>query len=316
MPASQASTKSRVPQQIQERHAKAIAPYLKAAEPDASAPAAATAPALPTASAATPADPLIDARANDPNYWQQRFKVTEGMLARERQAAKDRETSKNQQIVDLQTQVRDLKAAVPAAPIDLSEFFTPEEIAAYGEPQCRVMATTAMRAAEKQAKNLIAAEVQPLRDRQASDAQADEAAAKQEFFDKIEAQVPDFDDADPRWVAWLQEIDEHTGAPRQAVLTIHSASRNVMGCVKVIKEWKASLAVPTPPVSPSGTGAAPTGAGDAAPATPEAVSALTPPSDAEVKEFYKRSSLNKVKGPERVAFEARMKLRQQPRAAA
>ena len=315
MPASQASTETRIPRQIQQRVATAVARYAPA-EPDASRPAAATDPATPPAAApATPAEPAADPRHSDPAYWKARFEVTSGMLAAERKAKKDVEDRLTRQITELQTQTRTLQAAVPAAPIDLAEFYTPEEIEKWGAEQCEAMIRGALRAAKKTTDERIAAEVQPLREQRERDDQTAAENSKREFMDKIHEQVPDFDDADPRWVAWLQEIDPNTDAPRQAVLTIHVTARNAAGCVKVIKAWQASLKTPTPPITPSGTGAAP-GVGDAVMPSAEAVNALVAPTDAEVKDFYKRAALGKVKDAERIAFEARMEKRQRPRVAA
>ena len=315
MPASQASTETRIPRQIQQRHDRAVARYLPA-EPDASLPATVVDPATPPATpVATAAEPAVDPRHSDPAYWKARFEVTSGMLAAERKAKKDAEDRLTRQITELQTQTRTLQAAAPAAPIDLADFYTPEEIEKYGPEQCEAMARSALRAAKKTVDERIAAEVQPLRERQDRDEQTAVENAKREFMDKIHEQVPDFDDADPRWVAWLQEIDPNTDTPRQAVLTIHVTARNAAGCVKVIKAWQASLKTPTPPITPSGTGAAP-GVGDIAAPTAEDVAGLIAPTDVEVKDFYKRAALGKVKDAERVAFEARMEKRQRPRVAA
>jgi hypothetical protein len=307
MPPSQALTETRVPRQVADRAARSMARYAPV-EPES--PAAPTEAVVP---AATTVEPPVDPRANDPSYWQQRFNVTQGMLARERETAKAKESETNRRLNELQEQVRTLQASgTPAAPIDITAFFTPEEIAKYGEEQCQVMARTSMRAAEKTSADRVAAAVQPLKDQQAQAAVAESEARVQSFRDRIQELCPDFDDNDTRWREWLEQIDPRTDATHQSVLNIHIASLNAMGAAKVIKAWQATLAPrPVPPVSPSGTGAI--SGGGAEPPTPEAVSALTAPTDAEVRDFYKRGALEKVSKEERIAFEARLKLRQKPR---
>ena len=187
-----------------------------------SRPAAVTDPASapPAATPATPAEPAADPRHSDPAYWKARFEVTSGMLAAERKAKKDVEDRLTRQITELQTQTRTLQAAVPAAPIDLAaEFYTPEEIEKWGAEQCESDDSRSIaRREEDHLTNGL-----PLRfSRSVTSGNADDQTAaensKREFMDKIHEQVPDFDDADPRWVAWLQEIDPNTDAPRQAVL--------------------------------------------------------------------------------------------------
>ncbi len=253
MPASQASTETRIPRQIQRAADRAVARV--PAEPDASRPAAVTDPATPPAATpATPAEPAADPRHSDPAYWKARFEVTSGMLAAERKVEGRGGSGDSAESQAYQTQTRTLQAAAPAAPIDLADFYTPEEIEKYGPEQCEAMARSALRAAKKTVDERIAAEVQPLREQQERrPRKTQKLRLRACSWTTAMSRLPDFDDTDARWHTWLNEIDPNTEAPRQAVLTIHSSSRNVAGCVKVIKAWQASLKTPTPPITPSGT---------------------------------------------------------------
>ena len=311
MTASAALTETRVPRQVSARLAASEARY-RTPEPDTPTPAEGAAPANqpatpPAAPANTQPTPAADPRHADPNYWKQRFEVTSGILARERDQRVAQMEGMNTRITELQTQIQTLQAAAPTPEIDLTAFYTPAQIEAYGEEQCRVMASTAMKAAQVHAQKAIDAAVQPLKQRQESDATHSAEQRKQAFVDKLTELVPDWQvtDKDPRWCdeidGWLAQEDEH-GAVRQSILNAHIQSGNAVGAAKMFKAFTKSIAVVPPPVAPSGSGA---GAGESAPV---AQPGLTHPSPAEKKAFYTRSALNKVKDSERTEFEARLKL--------
>jgi hypothetical protein len=83
---------------------------------------------------------------------------------------------------------------------------------------------------------------------------------------------------------------------------------NKANAVKVASMFAAFLkskapAVPT--ITPNGSGANPGGEPPAQPTVADS----TPPSPAEIRAYYTRSSLGKVKEAERAQFEARLKLR-------
>jgi hypothetical protein len=283
--------------------------------PDGGAPApAATAtnddpPPAPAAAPAAPASPTpsaADPRESDPVYWKQRFRVTEGMLQRQAQDLRTRD----QQIAELQEQLYTLKAqsatATPGKP-DLSAFFTPEQIEAFGEAQCEAMASAAMTAAKQQAQTLIDAEVRPIRDRAKQSAEQAEADAEAAFWAQLAEIEPDYEDINARqeWLVWLAQPDDATGLVRQDILDRHRRARNAAGVAKVFQAFKGSSKPrPTPPVS------APRGAAPAeAAAAPAAATAKGYPTREEIREFYKRSATGKVKQAEREEFEARLRLK-------
>jgi hypothetical protein len=307
MTASTAPNETRLPRQVVRQSEAIRARYTPPAEPEtapAGAPAApaATPAAPPATTSVTPATPAPDPRESDPNYWKQRFSVTQGILAKERT---DRQAERNELIrKNTELQTASPKSTAPDAAIDLSKFYTPEQITQYGEEQCRVMAKTAMDAARATAQDLIDAAVRPLKEQRERDVTDAAASAKQKFVDKLAELHPSYpeDDVDPRWLTWL--ADEENGVQRQQLLDIHMQNGSAANVAKMFKAWKATTVTATPLVAPSGSGAAPTGD-----APPPADTGLTAPSDAEVKDYYKRSAIGKVKEPERVAFEARLKLR-------
>lgn len=317
MQPSQASTETRLPRAVQAQMAAIEA--RRQARPGAEAGSVAPdgdKPAVPAAPAATPpADPAVDPRESDPGYWKQRFQVTQGLLSKERGDMKARVDALLQQVADLTSQVQTLQAngtTTTKPKVDITRFYTPEQIKAYGEEQCAVMAETAMRAATEEAQRLIDAAVQPLKQREEQKKVDEEAARKQAFIDALIAEKPNYPelDKDPRWHLWLAEIDPNTDMQRQEVLTKHVHAGNAKAVAKMMNAWERSVATPQPPIAPSGGAPAADAGGGPPPADPT----LTAPSDAEVKDFYKRAGLGKVKDDERVRFEARLKLRATARA--
>jgi len=276
-------------------------------------PAATPAPAAEPQAAAPAADP----RHSDPSYWKQRFDVTSGILTRERTDRATECDTLYQRIARLEEEVRTLQATAKPVDdaIDLTQFYTPAQIEQYGEEQCRVMAGTALRAARATAQETIEAAVKPVREQQQRQQTNAAEAARTGFEDALTEQLPNWRevDADQRWRAWLAEEDENE-VVRQTILNVYIEKANAIGAARMMKKWKATLAPapapvsapPPPPMTPSGSGANPEG-GNAPPPSPAQQAGA--PTDVEVKDFYKRSALGKVKEAERVSFEARLALR-------
>ena len=297
-------------QAIQERIA-AREPKPESADPEATPAepiAQAATPVEPPAPPAEPAAPAVDPRESDPLYWKQRFTVTSGLLAAERRERQGETAALNQRMTELQEQLRTLQANKPVPTVDVAQFFTPEQIEQFGEEQCMAMARAAQTAAQAATREAIEAEVRPMREAQAQTAAQTAAEAKREFVDKLAELVPDYAaiDASDEWKAWLAQEDEASGMDRGEILDKHVKLRNPQRTARMFDDFRKSrqLQQPQPPVVGRGDGAGPTGE---APATPAA--GLRPPTDLEVREYYKRAGLGKVKDSERVEFEARLKLR-------
>lgn len=292
----------------------------KPAEPETN-PSGEAAPAPAPAAAPTPpaepqaAAPAADPRDSDPSYWKQRFSVTEGILRRERTDRATERDSLYQRVAKAEDDLRTLQATAQPADdqVDITQFYTPAQIEQYGEEQCRVMAATALKAARQTAQASIDAAVRPLQDRQERQHADSAAAARQGFEDALTEQLPNWReiDLDARWRAWLAEEDENE-VVRQTVLGVYMQKGNAVGAARMMKKWMAlvapapAAAPPQPPITPSGSGANPEG-GNAPPPSPAAQAGA--PDDKEVKDYFKRSALGKVKPDERTAFEARLALR-------
>jgi len=318
MQASQASNETRLPRAVLRRSA-AIQAKLDAQKAESEAlPADPNAPpAPPSAEAAPPEVPgpqtppaaPADPRENDPAYWKQRFNVTAGVLRREREERAEEIGGLNQRVAELQDQIRNLQAAAPAADtLDVSQVLTPEQVEILGEEESKVVVTAVLAKAREEARKLVEAEVKPLRDQRASEQAQAVKNRKAKFQEDLAALVPDFAeiDSDPSWLEWLAQDDETTGVTRQSILDQHVGRLDVAKVAKLFTAFKAVSAgpvPPAPPVAPQGTGATPPGGVPPAPDT-----SMRAPTPAEVKDFYKRAALGRVKDEERVKFEARLKL--------
>ena len=301
MQPSQATNETRLPQAVLRRSAeiaRKFGPQEPKTEPDTT-----IVEAAPVAE--TPPTEQVDPRESDPAYWKQRFKVTEGVLKAERERAQAQVASHRQQVSELQEQIRALQATAPAAQdaIDLSAYFTPEQIEAYGEEQCMVVATAADKAAKAQAQKAIDAAVAPLRQRQTQEDEDAATRARNTFIHDLTAALPDWQeiDATDAWKAWLAQIDDSTGFQRQEVLTRHNHANNVAGVVRVFKNFlkDTKKEPPQPPVAPHGTGANATSAG----ATAQPAVAFNP-TPAQIKDYYSRAARNKVTAQEREQMDA------------
>lgn len=322
MPQTAASLESdvRLPRAVRERAERIRAmteprdtppadPTNPPADPAAPIVAASPSPAIePPAQPPAPPAPAADPRHSDPAYWQQRFNVTQGMLDKERRDRLADQDRFDEQLRELREQMRTLERQQPASPstIDITAYFTPEQIEQYGEEQCRTLAAVAARTAREQVQAAIQAEMQPIRESQANAAERDKRARQQAFVTDLAARVPDYAevDASDGWKLWLAEDDPASGVQRQELLNRHVASGNAARVAAMFDAYKATLAVPAaPPVVPGNRAGPP-----AAPPVPQAAARGYPSKD-EIKDFYKRAALGKVKEQERADFEARLQLR-------
>ena len=312
MQASQAQNETRLPRAVLRRSAAIEARIAKRDETETS-PAPDTPPAPPSATAATPADPNPappappeDPRENDPAYWKQRFNVTAGVLRRERDERVAEGQRFNQQLTEMQDQIRVLQATAPAAEVDLKQFLKPEQIEALGEDDAATIVQTAIKAAKAEVQKALDAEIKPLREQRAAEQTQAAADRKAEFKDKLTEFVPDYEtiDVSDGWLEWLAQEDEATGVQRQMLLDTHVGRLDAAKVAKLFRAYKAETARPSPPVAPQGNGAVP----DGTPPQPDA-SALRAPSDRDVRDYFRRAALGQVKDKERKEFEARLKLR-------
>ncbi len=304
------------------RQSKRVAELLESQNPN---PAIATPPANDAAivveepsppAPQAPAAPAADPRESDPNYWRQRFNVTQGMLEKERRDRVADQQAFQRDTDQLRVELRTAKQSQTAAPadIDLTKYFTPEQIEQYGEEQCKTLAKVADRVAREQTQSAIAEHLQPIQAQREQDAQATERERTAKFYDTLAAEVPDYEavNATDGWKEWLSVIDEPSGYQRQDLLQRHAQVHDAGRVARMFNEYKATLKAPTaPPV------AVRSGGGPAqAPAAPDPLAAKGYPSKAEIKAFWTRAATKRrgqpgfVTDQERAEFEARCRLPQ------
>jgi len=311
MPASQALNETRLPRAVLRRSAAIEARIAERATEAEAGSAAETPPGTPSANAATTVDPNtphtppVDPRESDPAYWKQRFNVTQGLLRLEREGRTASEQEFNQRLTELQDQIRTLQASAPATAedLDVSQFLTPAQVEALGEDEAKTVVATAVAAARDTARKIVEAELKPQREQQAASRAGADRDRQTEFMDKLVELVPDFEEVDKSdgWNFWLSQEDENTGVQRQLLLNHHVGRKDAVKAAAMFAAYAKVAQPPEPPVAPNGNGAVP-------PSMPGQQAVLRSLTDAEIKDYYKRASLGKVKEPERIEFEARRKL--------
>ncbi|OWT55265.1 hypothetical protein CEY11_21380 [Candidimonas nitroreducens] len=142
--------------------------------------------------------------------------------------------------------------------------------------------------------------------------------AQDRFFGELAKAVPDYKqvNGDPKWLAWLQEVDPLSGVQRQAYLDTAAGSLDHARVATLFTAFKKAAGVEAPPAEPSPASAPTPGTPPLSP-SPRAVGvavAQTPRepdnsvSRSEIDAHYKRSSLDPSyrKSPEHQAMEARI----------
>lgn len=272
----------------------------------------------PAAPAPAPAPAAADPRENDPGYWKARFKVTEGMLRKAQEDLRDAQAEADQTIQELRNKVAELQAAAPASTgkVDITAFFTPEQIDQFGTEQCEAMATAAVKAARSQADELIKQAVEPIKKKAEVSERNQRKQSEDNFWNRLAELTPDYQDinADAKWLAWLAEVDPDTKVLRQDTLDIARQKLNADGVSAMFEKFRASQKTGAPggepPLSAPRSGGA--GGGGEPPAN---TGAKGYPTREEIRDFHKRAATIKnprdprfVTPQERKEFEARLQL--------
>lgn len=301
------NTETRLPRQVIERAERARRALSSddetPPEPTPKAEATPPAPVPPQPQAPAPAG---DPRESDPAYWKQRFLSVDGLWRQDRIRHKEQIRLRDEQIVGLQAELDKAKSGGTAADdVKLEDHFSAEELEAMTE-EARQAARVAMLAASRKARAEGDKIKASIREKEAKTAEQEQEEAQQEFLDKLTELVPQWPEINKSegWLTWLKTRNDDD-EEMQDVLDRHAGRRNAIGVSKLFKEYLATLAPPTPPpappVLPSG------GAAGGAPATeaPQPAAGKAP-TQAEIKDFYKRAALGKVSAQERSAFETRI----------
>lgn len=213
------------------------------AEPNSETPPSATpSEQAAQAPAATQTTPAPASASGDEQTWEARFKTLTGKynaeVPRLHAALKERDGKLN----SLTEEVEALKVqlANPREPL-----VKPEEVNEFGEPLVDLIRRAARE--EMQTKDTEIAQLKKRLDEVSSHTVQSRELG---FFDKLKSTVPDWMSIndDPEFHAWLGEIDELTGAQRQAILAEAEEKRDAdrvarfFNAFKRVKENKAAAA--------------------------------------------------------------------------
>ena len=248
----------------------------------------------PPADPAPPTDPADSGHPQPGNEdtSEHRFKVLQGKY--------------NSEVPRLNAENKDLKARLQQMEHDLEvlknskppeALVKPEEIEQYGEGLIDV----ARRIAREELASKDA-EIQTLKSRLDSLSTTTTQNVEASFFKSLTEMVPDWEQVnqDPKFLTWLDEVDELTGESRQSLLSRAEKSRDAARTAKFFNAYKktsSSWAANTTQALES----------QVAPSTNKAPNA--PPAKkvwtrAEVADFYARARRGDIKDEDVIAIEA------------
>lgn len=253
-------------------------------EPAPETPETPETPAEPQSDA--PAEPAAPAVQSDAAVWEQRYKTLQGM---HNQNMADMKHRLELALADKQTLTEKLAERDAAPPAQPQPDVDPKLVEEYGEDMVRFVRAV-VHAEMKQSKGDDGV-VRALGDEVKTVKQTVAKTAYELFLDRLGVRVPDLlkINSDPRFLAWLGEVDPVYGEPRQAALNRASAAQNVEQAANVFKAFLQTVeAAPAPAASQPNPQLAKQAAPRAGPApiptARQPAAALV--SSAEVTQFY------------------------------
>lgn len=205
-------------------------------------PAPAPAEPKPVEPTPAPVEPVVAEET-----WQQKYKTLKGMY--------DAEVPRlHADLRDLKSQVEALRKAAETKPAEPVKPTTPEklvtdaDVEAFGQDLIEVQRKVAREVAAEFRGELdaIKAENTKLREQlNATGTQVSEAT----FEQRLHRMVPDFEaiNADPKWIAWLQEVDPLLRAPRMSVAQDAFNRGDAEGVAHYVGMFKQTLKPVEPP---------------------------------------------------------------------
>lgn len=283
------------------------------AEPAAPEPQA-TPPVVPAPEPAAPAEPPAAPPAPSvATDWEQKYRTLQGVFTAETAKLK-------QQNKDLEARFTALEARAPAAPPAPAPAtqFDAKDLETYGPELLDLI----QRQATAQAQRLvaeqmagIAPQLEQTRTQVESVSQAVYKTDRERFFGELAREVPDWAtiDEDPRWLAWLGEVDPLSGVPRQAYIDNAGQAMDHARTANLFNAFKKEAGLTPPPAAP----APPAPAAPAFSPSPRTVGNASAPAlrttEVEVKRseigaHYRRSATDAAyrASAEHTAFEQRM----------
>jgi hypothetical protein len=193
--------------------------------------------------------------------FEHKYKVLQGMYAADVTRLNKQSGAVTSQLQTLAAELQALKAVREAptqpAPAD------PKDLENFGADLIEMVQRYAERKAAETESRIAALERQVL-----GVTQSTAATLEQSFYATVDQLVPDWRELNenPRWLAWLGEVDPVYGAPRQAALNAAHQKMDAPRVAAVFNAYKATVPAP-PPQSSLANQVAPSGAASVVPAS-------------------------------------------------
>lgn len=228
-----------------------------------------------------------------------KFRTLQGMWNSERAQNKALES----QLSQLSNQVQSLVAAAAAKPAEPPAQAQPDprDAAQFGEDMVEMVQRYVNRALDTMRSDIssVAANldkrVKALESQVTGVSQKTEMTLEQAFYGALDQAVPDWRqiNADERWLAWLGEVDEVYGAPRQLALETAHQRSDAKRVIAIFNQFKAAQAA-RPKLESQQT---PSSTGQQAPVA-QAAPAKRMVSQKLVKQFYDDLAKGRYRGRE------------------
>jgi hypothetical protein len=186
----------------------------------------------------------------DAAVWKQKYKTLQGMYDKEVPQLHSKVKDMSTQLEELQASLKTKETVVKQA----EKLVTDDDVKNFGEDLIEVQRKVAREvAAEFQTKlDTMQSENNELRELLGT---TDSRVAESSFQNRLHRLVPDFDQLNdnPKWVAWLDEVDPVLRGPRRSVAQQAFATGDAEGVAHYVDMFRSSQVEPTPDEKPKQT---------------------------------------------------------------
>ena len=199
--------------------------------------APAEAPAVLPAKAPAVAAASVEAEPAELERLRSRLATTEGMHRADNERHRQALAEAQVREAELKRRLQAVERQPAAAPTreELRRYVTPQQLAEFGEEQCRLLVAAARTAAGEVSRGAVQAEMDSLRQELAEQRGAMQAG----FWSAVNTAMPRWREvnADPQFLAWLGERDALAGRPRQALLDEARAALDAERVAAIFNAW-------------------------------------------------------------------------------
>lgn len=261
------------------------------------------------------------------DYWYARAQAEASYHRQDNDRNQKRITDLVSKVEELTRKNAELVKSHPAAKpvVDITKRFTPQQIEAMGEDNCRAILEAAVAEGEERAKAYVDAAVKPLQQKQQQQREDDAATAWQNFLNALTDGFPNWEavEKDERWkgkpTSFLAKRDPVTKMFRDEIIQRAKERLDPEPIIALLNEFIESLRpAPVPPVPPETPGAA-QGGGETFRGDPNAPNPNKLLTQAEIRAGYTRRGQRDRHGKPKMSdeefklFEAQVKATEQAR---